>query len=339
MTNNIPMSPVIPAMTKTVHHLLCQQRCARGVMPQGEGDILLLYGKDEAAPLYLFVPVRNMAERVFAPDAPPDSVLMKRELRHALLAQYLEMHGLELSGSAWNASQIRLATQAEVAAANLTDWCYDVPSSFGPVALCLDNNPGINIPTTPQRHHRGNYPAWHLPLQCRVGWTAMPLSQLRELETGDLVMLTRRQQYLTLTGRYFGQWKFDEKGIVMERMDPDEDWMFEDDDEDIADDEDDDEYDGDDDELSLEAQGADDVELGLRDIEMTLEVTLGKAGLLLSQAMALQAGDFVPLTSGGLKASRLRLGNQTLAKGELVEVDGRLGLILNHIYFRAAGQP
>lgn len=339
MTNKMPKSPVIPAMTKTAHHLLYRQRCSRGDMPQGEGDILQLQGKDRDAPLYLFVPVRGMAERVFAPNAPPDSVLMKKELRQALLAQYLEMHGLELSGNVWHASQIRLLTQAEASAADLTDWCYGVSSSFGPLALCLDNHPSIKVPAIPPRRQRDNYPAWHLPLQCRVGWSVMPLSQLRELKTGDVVLLTHRQQYLTLTGRFFGQWKFDEKGIVMERMDPDENWMFEDDDEDMVDDEDEDEYDEDDDEFGLAAEKVDAVELALSDVEVTLEMTLGKAGLPLSQAMALQAGDFVPLTSGGLKASRLRLGNQTLAKGELVEVDGRLGLILNHIYFRAAGQP
>ncbi|MEG3130473.1 FliM/FliN family flagellar motor switch protein [Pantoea cypripedii] len=234
------------------------------------------------------------------------------------MKQHLEKAPFELSGCAWSLAQITLATKAEGAPETLVDWCYGIPTSLGPAALCMDDNPDIAIPGTATRRVRSGYPHWWLPLQCRVGWSSLTLRQLRQLEKGDLVMITRQQQHLILSGSMIGQWQFDKRGIILERLDNDEEWMF-----------------ADAQQSHVEEKLQDPLAgFALKDVELMLEVSLGKAAMPLAQAVELQAGDFVPLASGGLKGTRLLLGNQTVAKGELVEVDGQLGVILDHIFFR-----
>jgi flagellar motor switch/type III secretory pathway protein FliN len=316
--NKQRLPPRVPVMSLTDWHLMYKQKCSRGSWPQGDGDILLLHRPEEVRPLRLFLSAHTMAQHIFSPASPPDTLLMDCHLRQALVKQHLEKAEFELSGCTWPLAQITLATKAEGAPETLVNWCYGIPTSLGPAALCMDDNPEIALPGPTKRQARGGYPYWWLPLQCRVGWSSLTLSQLRGLEKGDLVMITWQQQYLTLSGSKIGQWQFDKRGIILERLDNDDAWMF-----------------ADEQQPHVEEKPQDTLAgFALKDVELMLEVSLGKAAMPLAQAVELQAGDFVPLASGGLKGTRLLLGNQTVAKGELVEIDGQLGVILDHIFFR-----
>jgi len=307
-----------PRMTATEYYLRYRAGCCRGRFPHGEGDFLRVEGTENRPELCLFLPAGVTAACVFYPAPAPDSLLLDADLRHALLTQYLEEEGLTVLESAYTLAQTSLMPMEEVVPeSGFTDWFYQVPTNLGYVALCVQSDstgPECALPVRPVREH---LPDWSIRGQCRVGWCHLPLTLLRGLEKGDVVLVTQPQQWLTLAGRGIGQWNFDWQGVVMESMNRSEQWMGE--------------Y-----SARLPEEGVE--PFNLKDIELTLEIVLGYAMLPLTQAVTLEAGDFVPLARGGVMATQLRLDNQTIASGELVEIDGRLGIILNHIYSQPGEQ-
>lgn len=301
-------------MTGMAYYLCYRAGCTRGGFPGGEGDFLLIDATENRPPLCLFLPVRTAAELLFASTSPPDSLLFDPVLRQALMTQHLEELGITLLDRTFTLAQISLAQKADDHPAVASEtWYYDVPTSLGSVALrAPDTFAGLNA-AVPVRPWKGNLPDWSLPVYYRVGWCHMPLRLLRSLAKGDVVVVMQRQQCLTLAGQSIGQWNFNEQGIVMESMDRDM---------------------GGGSGYPLPEQNG----LTLQDVEMAVEMVLGDAQLPLAQVMALEAGDFVPLMRGGVKTTQLRLGNQTIARGELVEIDGQLGVILETIFYQHGGQ-
>jgi flagellar motor switch/type III secretory pathway protein FliN len=261
-----------------------------------------------------------MAETLFSSTKPPDSLLFTPALRHALLTQHLEEQNLMLLDRKFTFAQLSLVEKKENLPVTKAceSWFYHVPSSLGGVVLGVHNtSEGFNI-TKSVRAWKGILPDWSLPVWYRVGWSPLPFSLLNTLVKGDLVLVTQRQQTLMLAGQCIGHWNFNEQGVVMESMSKNVEGIPEHP------------------SYTPATQGQD--VSSLQDVDLVVEIVLGDAQLPLVQAVALDAGDFVPLTRGGVKAAQLRLGNQTIARGELVEVEGQLGVILDHVYFQSDGQ-
>lgn len=301
-------------MTGVAYYLCYRTGCTRGGFPGGEGDFLLIDATENSSPLCLFLPVRTAAEWLFASTSPPDSLLFDPVLRQALLTQHLEELGITLLDRTFTLAQISLTQKADDHPAVTSEtWYFNVPTSLGSVALWApDTVAGLNA-AVPVRPWKGNLPDWCLPVHYRVGWCHISLRLLHSLAKGDVVVVMQRQQSLTLAGQSIGQWNFNEQGIVMESMDRDM---------------------GRRPGYPLPEQNG----LTLQDVEVTVEIVLGDTQLPLAQAMALEAGDFVPLMRGGVRTTQLRLGNQTIARGELVEIDGQMGVILETIFYQHGGQ-
>ena len=61
-------------------------------------------------------------------------------------------------------------------------------------------------------------------------------------------------------------------------------------------------------------------------VEVKLEAYLGAASMTVSDLMALEAGDTVPLDAELNRDVEIRLNGVAVARGELVTVDGKFGV-------------
>lgn len=303
-------------MTGAEYRLKYCECYPRGGKPLGAGDHLVI--SEEEKILRLFIPAQAALRTLFAPNSPPDDLFLTADVRQALLLQHIEEKGLHMLERSFLRAQIRFCKEQEITETKQNCWFHGIATSLGQASLYGGTGLSL-IDTLPPRGNRNiPLPNWYLTLGYRVGWSCLPLSTIQLLKKGDLVQITLHQQTLTLKGWRGGKWNFEEMGIVIE------DTMKEM------------EFTRDTPPLQSAAppSGGGLLPGSLREIELSLEVVLGDAVLPLTQAIELEEGDFVPLTHGGLKATRLQLGNQTIASGELVEVEGKLGVILEQIYYR-----
>lgn len=293
------------------------ERCLASGNPAGEGDFLSIHG--ELHTLNIFIPVRNSLQAIFYPKPSPQCQILSAAVRRLLLIDYLTDHSLQILNLKFSVEQIEISSREEE---RTHCWFSGVTSNLGQIAVCNDD--GVEMFALPQQsetiQNNSAITAWRLPGRCRVGQTSLTLHDIGQLVKGDVVMVTRRQQWIVLAMQPVWQWQFEDNGIMIEGD------LFED------------ESDSSSITSTIEQKAVIDNPLGrLRNIELCLEIVLGELLLPLHRATQLKATDFLPLESGGIHAARLRLGSQTIATGELVEIDGRLGIILEQVYYHPSG--
>lgn len=161
----------------------------------------------------------------------------------------------------------------------------------------------LGLPADTAREPRALQP-WTRRLQqtLRVvlGETALTPLQLRRLAEGDLLMIAGQTCQLLLAGRCIGQFTFIEEGLHME--------------------------------LTPEDIASDLAECAVSPLPVKLQFVLAELTLSMAQLNDFIEHQVLPLGPEALQQVEVRVGERCIAIGELVRLDGRLGLELREVY-------
>lgn len=136
-------------------------------------------------------------------------------------------------------------------------------------------------------------------LRVVLGETELNPLQLSRLAEGDVLMFRQRCQ-LVLAGRRIGQFTFIEEGLHME--------------------------------LTPEEVTSDLSECAVSALPVKLQFVLAELTLSMAQLNDFIEQQVLPLGPEALQQVEVRVGEQSIAIGELVRLDGRLGLELREVY-------
>jgi len=137
-------------------------------------------------------------------------------------------------------------------------------------------------------------------LRVVLGETELNPLQLRRLAEGDVLMLTEQSRQLVLAGRCIGQFIFIEEGLHME--------------------------------LTPEGVTSDLTDCAVSALPVKLQFVLAELTLSMAQLNDFIERQVLPLGPEALQQVEVRVGDQCIAIGELVRLDGRLGLELREVY-------
>lgn len=160
----------------------------------------------------------------------------------------------------------------------------------------------LGLPADTAREPRALQPwTWRLqqPLRVVLGETELNPLQLRRMAEGDVLMFRQRCQ-LVLAGRRIGQFTFIEEGLHME--------------------------------LTPEEVTPDLAECAVSPLPVKLQFVLAELTLSMAQLNDFIERQVLPLGPDALQQVEVRVADQCIAVGELVRLDGRLGLELREVY-------
>jgi type III secretion protein Q len=138
---------------------------------------------------------------------------------------------------------------------------------------------------------------WPMPVTLALGRQMLSPALLAQIEPGDVLLLQHPQRYLSCHGRVLYRYSIQQEHIMIEAP------------------------------LALEAAPAfDDGALSCQQIPLQVEFVLQECTLTLAELSALSPGQVLELGADAERNVLLRANGVALARGELVELDRRLGL-------------
>ncbi|AZE72351.1 Type III secretion inner membrane protein (YscQ) [Pseudomonas synxantha] len=139
------------------------------------------------------------------------------------------------------------------------------------------------------------------PISVVLGYTDVSMPVLHRLAKGGVLLLANKAQYFTVAGRRLGHFDLTEEGIHVHTL-----------------------------EKTHESRLSPVVDLG--HLPVRLEFVLQESVLDLSELKALNEGGILPLVPGAERSVELRANGLRLARGELVQLDGSLGVELMELF-------
>jgi type III secretion protein Q len=137
-------------------------------------------------------------------------------------------------------------------------------------------------------------------LQLVLGTSCLSVARTRRLAPGDVLFITELSQEVFLAGRCVGRFTLTEEGPRMELTAVD----------------------------SATQQALDE----LASLPVRLEFILNESTLSLAQLNEFIEGQVLPLDTQAYRCIEVRANGRGIARGELVQLDGRLGVELNEVY-------
>lgn len=165
------------------------------------------------------------------------------------------------------------------------------------------------LPLAPAVSEPGNSSAWlsDLPLclTLKLGVSHLdPASRIRLLE-GDVLRITQRAQHGFVAQRCIGAFTFTEQGLLMQSTDTDAHSQ-----------------------AVIEAAA----QVGLDALSVRLEFILATHDIDLATLSQIVDGQLIPLADDAARHIEVRANGKRVARGELVQLDGQLGVELIEVY-------
>ncbi|TKK37732.1 hypothetical protein PflCFBP13517_25605 [Pseudomonas fluorescens] len=176
---------------------------------------------------------------------------------------------------------------------------------------CISTAQGqLWVAELPPRHKSGSLPLQQvlltIPQSLRVvlGFSELHQGQLSQLIPGDVLFISKQTQELFMAEKYVGQFTFISEGLHMQLT-------------------------------SFENTDSGEV-CAVSKLPMRLEFVLGELTLPIAQLNDFIEYQVLPIETIDLKQVEIRAGGQRIAIGELVRLDGQLGVELREV-FRGVG--
>ncbi|AZF10355.1 Type III secretion inner membrane protein (YscQ) [Pseudomonas sp. R2-37-08W] len=173
-----------------------------------------------------------------------------------------------------------------------------IQTPFG--QLWLSALPEIFTPMNNSLEHR--LTKLSFPISVVLGYTDVSMPILRRLAKGGVLLLADKAQYFIMAGRRLGHFDLTGEGIQVHTL-----------------------------EKTHEKNRLNPV-VDLGHLPVRLEFVLQESVLDLSELKALNEGGILPLVPGAERSVELRANGLRLARGELVQLDGSLGVELMELF-------
>lgn len=169
-----------------------------------------------------------------------------------------------------------------------------VMSGSGPVWLERINEAGGRLAPLPN--------ALHWPVRVVIGESRVSLSLLTRVEVGDMLLISTRMSAIRCFAKTLGQYQQFEEGIVMEFQEYTE---------------------------LAEIQDNADIAREVGQLPVQLEFILHHYRLTLTELQALYQGQLLPIPAQAEQRVEIRANGTPIGYGELVQLEGQLGVEVN----------
>ncbi|MDN7934719.1 type III secretion system cytoplasmic ring protein SctQ [Burkholderia metallica] len=144
-------------------------------------------------------------------------------------------------------------------------------------------------------------------LEFRLGTSRLRRSLLQSVQPGDVLLVAEPRHAVCVEGRVLGAFRIDEEGLHIMNT-------------------------GHDQHQDLQAPlGEAAPPIDVSDLPIRIDVVLHRCAMSVSDVDAFGQGTFLPLAPDAQRRVEITSGGAVLAVGELVELDGRLGVEIHHV--------